>query len=339
MRQARWTETGVEIAEVVPPDLAPGWARLRVEACGICGTDLHLWKRELAAPLGIAPGHEMAGVPIDGPSGLADALYAVEPISVCGVCDFCVSGRRHLCEKMAIIGVMRPGGLADFVDVPSYALHRVHPDVSPLVASFAEPLAVCLRGVSLARLEDDSRVLVIGAGSIGLLSGLLARERASEVAITARHPQQREAAKLLGLHALAEGEVKAWVRDAQPDVVIETVGGHATTLLDATRWCRAGGRIVVLGIFSQRTELNAYNLATRELELVGSNMYGMGRRGPQFRAAVDLLPRYTRELAGLQTHQFDLERLEEAFRCAGDKASGAIKVTVLPGSGHDSRSR
>jgi L-iditol 2-dehydrogenase len=339
VRQARWSETGVEIAEVTPPQLPPDWIRLRVEACGICGTDLHLWKRELAAPIGIAPGHEITGTVLDGPAGLADAVYAVEPISVCGVCDFCISGRRHLCEKMAIIGVMRSGGLADFVDVPAYAVHRVHPSVSPLLASFAEPLAVCVRGVSLARIEDDSRVLVIGAGSIGLLSGLLARDRVREVAITGRHPQQREAAKQLGLLPLAESEVKAWVKDAQPDVVIETVGGHATTLLDATRWCRSGGRIVVLGIFSQRTELNAYNLATRELELVGSNMYGMGRRGPQFRSAVDLLPRYARELTLLQTHQFGLEQLEEAFRCAGDKTTGAIKVTVVPGAARGSASR
>jgi threonine dehydrogenase-like Zn-dependent dehydrogenase len=332
LRQARWTEKGLDVAEVEPPALPPDWVRLRVAACGICGTDLHLYRRELAAPVGVAPGHEIAGTPLDGPRGLADGLYAVEPICICGVCDFCISGRRHLCEKMAIIGVMRNGGLADFVDVPAYAVHPVHSSVSPLVASFAEPLAVCVRGVSLARIDDDSRVLVLGAGAIGLLSGLLARDRVREVAITARHPQQREAAKRLGLTPLSEDEAKAWVKGAQPDVVIETVGGHAQTLLDATRWCRAGGRVVVLGIYSQRTEVSGYNLATRELEIVGSNMYGMGRRGPQFRAAVELLPRYATELAGLQTHQFGLERIEEAFRCAGDKTTGAIKVTVLPGA-------
>jgi (R,R)-butanediol dehydrogenase/meso-butanediol dehydrogenase/diacetyl reductase len=331
VRQARWTEDGVEVAEVALPELPPDWVRLRVAACGICGTDLHLWRRELQAPVGLAPGHEITGTPLDGPRGLDDGLYAVEPISVCGTCDFCISGRRHLCPKIAIIGVMRSGGLADFVDVPRYALHRVHPSVSPLVASFAEPLAVGVRGVSLANLADDSRVLVIGAGPIGLLSGLLARERVREVAITARHPQQRDAAKQLGLTALAEGEAKAWLADAQPDVVIETVGGHAATLLDATRWCRPGGRIVVLGIFSKRAELSGYNLATRELEIVGSNLYGMGRRGPQFRAAVELLPRYASELARLQTHQFGLAQIADAFRCASEKTSGAIKVTVVPG--------
>ena len=113
--------------------------------------------------------------------------------------------------------------------------------------------------------------------------------------------------------------------------MIETVGGHASTLLDATRWCRAGGRIVVLGVFAKRAELSAYQLATRELELVGSNMYGAGRRGSQFASAVALLPRYAAELARLQTHEFGLEQVEEAFRCASDKSSGAIKVTVVPG--------
>ncbi|HXZ85766.1 MAG TPA: hypothetical protein VEI82_09770, partial [Myxococcota bacterium] len=107
----------------------------------------------------------------------------------------------------------------------------------------------------------------------------------------------------------------------------------AQTLLDATRFCRAGGRIVVLGIFSKRSEVNGYLLATRELEIVGSNMYGTGRRGAQFRAAVELLPRYAAELAPLQTHRFPLARLEAAFAAAGDKHSGAIKVTVLPRSG------
>jgi threonine dehydrogenase-like Zn-dependent dehydrogenase len=330
MRQARWTESGLAIADVEPPDLVPGWARLRVAACGICGTDLHLWRRELPPPIGVAPGHEIAGTLLDGPPGLADALYAVEPIHACGHCDFCVSGRRQLCAELEIFGVMRPGGLAEFVDVPASTLHAVHPSVSPGLASFAEPLAVCERAVSLARLDSDSRVLVLGAGSIGLLSGLLARDRARAVAISARHEQQREAAKRLGLLPLAESEVKAWAADAEPDVVIETVGGHAQTLLDATRSCRAGGRIVVLGIFSKRSEVNGYLLATRELEIVGSNMYGTGRRGAQFRAAVELLPRYAAELAPLQTHRFELAELESAFRCASDKHSGAIKVTIVP---------
>lgn len=331
MRQARWTETGLEIAEVEPPPLPAGWARLRVAACGICGTDLHLWRRELPPPIGIAPGHEMTGTLVDGPRGLPDALYAVEPKHVCGICDFCISGRNQLCEKLEIFGVMRPGGLAEWVDVPVTTLHAVHSSVSPLVASLAEPLAVCERAIALARPDSDSRVLVLGAGTIGLLSGLLARDRARAVAITARHPQQADAAKRLGLHALGEKELKAWAAEAQPDVVIETVGGQAQTLLDASRYCRAGGRIVVLGIFSKRSEVNGYLVATRELEIVGSNMYGAGRRGSQFRAAVELLPRYAAEIAPLQTHRFGLGELEAAFRAASDKHTGAIKVTVLPG--------
>ena len=330
MRQARWTESGLEIAEVELPALAPGWARLSVCACGICGTDLHLWRRELPPPLGVCPGHEMSGYLQDAKPGLPDTLYAVEPANVCGQCDFCRAGKPQLCEKLEIFGVVRNGGLADFVDLPLATLHPVHVSVSPLVASLAEPLAVCERALNLARLDSDSRVLVLGAGTIGLLSGLLARDRGRAVAITARHPQQAEAAKRLGLLPLPEHEVKAWAAEAKPDVVIETVGGHAQTLLDATRFVRAGGRIVVLGIFSKRVEVSGYQLATRELEIVGSNMYGAGRRGSEFRAAVELLPRYAAEIAPLQTHRFALEQLESAFTAASDKHSGAIKVTIEP---------
>src|SRR5262249_12689395 len=95
MRQARWTESGGGNAAGTPPPLPADWVRLRVAACGICGTDLHLWRRELTAPVGLAPGHEMVGTVLEGPRGLADALYAVEPKFVCGLCDFCVSGRNQ----------------------------------------------------------------------------------------------------------------------------------------------------------------------------------------------------------------------------------------------------
>jgi threonine dehydrogenase-like Zn-dependent dehydrogenase len=330
VRQAQWTSDGIRLAEVEPGPLRPGWARLRVEACGICGTDLHLWRRELPVMPGGVPGHEVVGFPLDGEAGLEDRLYAVEPRTWCGACELCVAGERHLCAEGRVLGLMAPGGLADFMDVPQAALHPVDASVPAEVASVAEPLAVCVRAVHLARLTTGSRLLVLGGGSIGLLAGLLARDRAGEVAISARHPHQREAARDLGLTPLGEGDVGAWALERGPDVVIETVGGHADTLLEATRLCRSAGRIVVLGVFAGPRPVDALGLMARELTLVGSNTYGTDRRGPEFRAAVEALARYRADLERLQTHRFPLERLDEAFRCAADKKSGAIKVTIEP---------
>lgn len=330
MLAARWGERGVGLVDVEPGPVPEGRVRLRVAACGICGTDLHLYRRELPAPAGMTPGHEIVGTALDaaGRDALGERLYAIEPRTWCGACDLCNGGRRHLCPRGGIIGISMQGGLAEWVDVPAYALHPVPAGVSAGVASMAEPLAVCVRAVHLARLEASSRVLVLGGGSIGLLAGMLSRDRALEVAIAVRHPHQREAARALGLAPLDEAQVADWARDRGPDVVIETVGGHADTLRQAIQACRPGGRVVVLGVFAGPRPIDALSLMAKELEIVGSNTYGMDRRGSEFGAAVELLPRHRAEIERLQTHRYALRDVESAFAAAADKKSGAIKVRV-----------
>lgn len=329
MLQAQWTKDGVDLVDVDPPPLRAGWARLRVAACGICGSDLHFLRNELPRVPGMAPGHEIVGYPTDGPAGLGETLYAVEPRTWCGACGQCVSGRRHLCERGTLIGIGLPGGMGEFVDAPVEALHPVDPAVPALAASIAEPLAVCVRAVHLGELEASSRVLVQGAGSIGLLTALLARDRAAAVGITARHPHQRAAAERIGVEPLAEDDVGAWAGEGSPDVVIETVGGRADTLDQAVALCRPAGRVVVLGVFAGARPVNAFALMAKELTVVGSNTYGTVRRGSEFGGAVDLIPRYRAEIDALQTHQFPLKSLRDAFECADRKRDGAVKVTLM----------
>lgn len=330
LREARWTESGIEVAESEPDALRRGWVRLRVEACGLCGTDLHLYRGLIPRGPGGVPGHEIAGSPLDGPAGLAETLYAVEPLVWCGSCDQCLGGRRHLCIEGRLLGISARGGMADWVDVPEGMLHGVPPEVPARLASLSEPLAVGVRAVHRAQIQSQSRVLILGAGSIGLLAGLLARDLAHEVAISARYPHQVEAAKRLGLIPVGERDLASWAREAEPDVVIETVGGAADTLEVAIRAVRRAGRIVVLGVFSERRPVDLLSLLLKEICVVGSNTYGQDRRGPEFRAAVGLLRRYRSELAPLQTHQFPLSGIGQAFDCASDKRRGAIKVTVEP---------
>ena len=329
MRQARWGDSGIGLAEVKPGPLPADWIRLRIAACGICGSDLHFYRRDFPPPP-MAPGHEMVGYPIEAAPGLEDGLYAVEPLQRCGRCAFCRAGTYNRCPEVRLFGIAAHGGLADFIDVPAYTALRVDPGLPPVVASLAEPLAVCVRATELARLEPSSRVLVLGAGTIGLLAGLLARDRVARVAVTARHTHQREAARHLGLEVVEESELRAWAAECAPDVVLETVGGQADTLQQAVASCRAGGRIVVVGVFGGNRELNALALMMKEVTLLGSNMYARGAQGSDFGAAVSLLPRLREELASLQTHQFPLDELGKAFETANDKQSGSIKVTLIP---------
>jgi threonine dehydrogenase-like Zn-dependent dehydrogenase len=189
---------------------------------------------------------------------------------------------------------------------------------------------VTLRGVTLGDPQPDSRVLVLGAGTIGLCAALVARDRAGEVAITARYPHQRAAAEAIGVTVLDEGEAGPWAKEQRPDVVMETVGGHADTLTDAIRFGRRGGRIVLLGSFSEPKALDLSRLMMKELSLVGSFCYGSTRRGPEFAAAAGLIARWQSELSALTTHQLPLAQVGTAFETASDKSSQAIKVTVVP---------
>ena len=331
MLQAQWTDTGIGLHDVDPGALKPGFVRLRVTACGICGSDLHRY-RDTASPLGreVTPGHEFVGTIMDGgDTGLPDALYGVDPWQACGHCDFCLRGRSEGCRNGLLAGVFVPGGLGEFFDAPAANVHAQDPALSSLEASLNEPFAVCVRSIHLAELKLDSRVLVIGGGTLGLICGLLARDFAGRVAVTTRYAHQTEAARRLGVEPVLEADTDAFAADFEPDVVIESVGGSANTIEQAMNAARVGGTVVVQGLFADKVAFDPRTLVFKELHITGSKIYGQGFHGPEFAAATALLPRYRDEIHALQTQQFPLSRVEEAFAVASDRSTPTIKVTVL----------
>ncbi len=336
LRQAAWTPDGIEVREVEAPARPDGWARLAVTGCGICGSDLHIYRamRSGAIPPSAyaAPGHEIAGTVVDGPAGLDDGLYAVEPWFNCQTCEHCARGASIVCEDASLIGISATGGLADHVDVPARLLHRVPDEVDPALASLAEPWAVAVRALHRAgQIELGERVLVLGGGTIGLLCGVAVRDRATEVAVTCRYPHQVELARRFGLTPLAEDDLSDWAAEHQPGIVIETVGGEADTMAQAAASARPGGRIVVVGVFATPRPTDYRAVVLKELEVVGSIYYGAAGTGSEFGTAVASMAGIADELAALQTHRFALADLVDAFATADDKSSLAVKVTIAPG--------
>ncbi len=335
MLRARWTANGIGVVDEPPAPVPEGWVRLAVTGCGICGSDLHI-DRGIAdgalSPADFAvPGHEIAGTIADGPPDMDDAVYAVEPWINCRDCQQCLRGEPMLCESARLMGVQAAGGLAELVDVPARLLHRVDDAVGQRVASLAEPWAVSVRAVHRARLtEIDERVLILGGGTIGLLCGLAARDRAVTVGITCRYPHQRALAERFGLSPLDPTDIDPWAEDHQPGIVIETVGGRAATMSDAVRCARRGGRIVVVGVFGEPQRTDYREIVLKELEIAGSFIYGTVARGSEFGAAVRRMGPVAEELSALQTHHFPLTDVVEAFSAARDKSSQAVKVTIGP---------
>lgn len=341
MRAALYRAGGrIDLTEVAdPPVPAPGEVLVSPRATGICGSDLHVFRDE-APPLSFAGGHEIAGeVAAVGPGVTRLARgdrVAIEPIIRCGVCPFCRSGRTNLCDRMEFIGFKRHGGFAERILVPAEIAWPLPADLPWPVASLAEPLAVALRAARLAGVSGDTVVVILGAGSVGLLCGVAARSLgARRILIAARYPHQIAAAEALGLAAIA---VPAGTRAARPltqalgerpDVAIEAVGGRsAEPVADAINLVRRGGTVVLTGVFTADIPVPLVRIVRKEVVVRGSYCYGHDSPRADFPAALDLLAREASALAGLVTHRYPWADIRAAFVAASDKASRAIKVQV-----------
>jgi threonine dehydrogenase-like Zn-dependent dehydrogenase len=177
-------------------------------------------------------------------------------------------------------------------------------------------------------------VLVIGGGTIGLLTAFVAARARADVTIVARHSHQRIAAGSLGVphvvDVIADEGVVTSVAARPPDVVFETVGGLATTLPLALACVRPGGAIVTLGVFSRPVTLDAQAMLAKEARLVPSMMYRRSGGKPDFVTALATLRDERPRLAPLVTHRVPLREIDRAFALASAKRSGAIKVAVEP---------
>ena len=327
------------IDEVPRPEPGAGQVRVRIEACGVCGSDLSFYHAGLFAP-GHTPGHEMAGV-VDacgpGVDLAAGTRVAVEPLECCGTCEYCTSGRDSICRGFQLHGIHMRGGFAERIVVSADRLYPLASDLSPAVAATAEPVAVAVHGLAQGGLEKGQRVLVLGAGAVGLVSLICARALgASEVWVSARYPQQAELATRLGAHRVLREEeaspesLAALGQQADFDLVVESVG-RGDTLRAACAAIRPGGVVSVLGVFMGATEVDGMALFLKEGTLVWSNCYH--RRGgadADFARAAQLVDAERERLAQLVTHELPLDQVDRAFRIAADKRAGAVKVAVLP---------
>ncbi|MGH0038202.1 MAG: zinc-dependent alcohol dehydrogenase [Myxococcota bacterium] len=331
------------VDDVPVPEPGPGEVRVRIEACGICGSDLHFYHGALHA-VGHTPGHEMAGV-VDrlGPDvqGFTPGdRVAVEPIRSCGDCALCRSGRDNVCRATRVLGIHEPGGFAEHIVVPSRRLFDLPHDLDPAIGALTEPVAVSIHGLRRGRFEKGQRVLVLGSGAVGLVTVLAARQLgAGEVWASARYPMQGERARSLGADRVLtepEADPASLARlglEHDIDLVVETVGGRADTLRAACAAIRPGGTVSVLGLFFDTVEVDPFSLLLKEGTLAWSNCYDRQGAGPvDFERAAQLVGDERERLSELLTHRVALEDVDEAYRLAADKRSGAVKVSVLTGA-------
>ena len=262
---------------------------------------------------------------------------AVERLVSCGRCELCETGRDNICRDVQLLGVHRPGGLAEHVVVPSQRVFALPEGLPPELASLTEPLAVSVHGLRRGGFAPGASVLVLGAGTIGLTTILSALGMgAGRVWASARYPHQAALARALGAErVLSEDEAAPAAldqlsREHEFDVVVETVGGEANTLQAACHALRPGGVVSVLGIFMGRVEIDPLPLLLREGGLLWSNCSERRGDAADFVTAIELMDRERERLARLATHTLSLAEVDRAFALAADKQAGTIKVSLSP---------
>jgi 2-desacetyl-2-hydroxyethyl bacteriochlorophyllide A dehydrogenase len=306
------------------PEPGPGEARVAIETVGLCGTDLEFYRGRRSAGYPFVLGHECAGrIDAIGPE-VTDweigSPVAVRPNFGCGTCALCLEGRDNLCPDGRGLGVKIDGCLSEHVVVPARYLWPVPDGMDLETAALIEPIAVAERAVRRAGSVAGRRLLVLGAGPIGLLALQIARIAGAEVTVADPIPERRRWALDLGA-ARAFASASNSMKGELFDVVIETAGVAETAAASVER-ARPGGWIVLTGIPMDPAPIETRWVVWRELKLVGSFIY----EASDFARASDRVERGELHVLDLVTDRFAIDRTSEAFRVAAGRRG--LKVLI-----------
>lgn len=342
MKAVRLEAVGdITLRDVDMPDIGSDELLVRIEACGVCGTDRHLFHGEFPCTPPVTPGHEFSGI-VEA-IGKSVSGFAIgdrvtgDPNIACGRCAHCHAGQVNLCSNLCAIGIHRDGGFADYLALPQKQAFVLPVGLNPLHGAFCEPLGCCLHGVDLAGIKPGSSVVVLGGGVIGLLTVQLARlAGATTIILSTRQASRRALAEDLGATATIDPTATdvidaiagpAGLAPGGVDVVFECAGVRET-VEQSMRLARAGGTVVIVGVTPQgmKAEFEPFDLLFRELKVLGSflNPY-------THRRAAELIASGAVEIDRLISRQVSLEEAPAVI--ANPPAPGEVKVLVVPRRG------
>lgn len=268
------------------PDPRPGddEVLIKVEAAGLCGTDAHILAGDFEAKYPLVPGHEFAGTVVDVGSQVKDfhpgQRVSADPNIFCERCHYCKQNLQNHCLNWEATGVTRQGAMAELVSVPQATVFDVG-DLDFRAAAFVEPLACVIYGYQRAGTRLGGRVLIFGAGPIGLLHLQVARHYgAAEVVVVDLRPERLELARKLGASSVVQGHrddpraVISQLRELEPhgfSMVVDCTGVAAVVETGVELLDRCGV-LLVFGVCSKESTINLrpFDVYRRDLTIVGS---------------------------------------------------------------------
>jgi 2-desacetyl-2-hydroxyethyl bacteriochlorophyllide A dehydrogenase len=313
------------------PTPAAGEVLLRVKRVGICGTDLHIFAgRQPYLKYPRVMGHELSGIVVEAPSGgrlaAGDTAY-VMPYLSCGRCVACRLGRTNCCVELQVLGVHRDGALTEYLCVPEGFVHKAE-GVSLDQAAMIEFLAIGAHAVRRAQVCAGQRVLVVGAGPIGMGAIIFSRLRGASVIALDSRADRLAFCTQLGTEAsvtVGAGDVEALAALSSNefyDVVFDATGNPAA-MERGFRFVAHAGTYVLISVVSADIKFNDPEFHKRETTLLGSR----NATSEDFETVLQAM-REGRIPAGLNTHRLALAEVPETFAALLDPTAGVVKAIV-----------
>lgn len=340
----------IVIRRVPIPSIEENEVLVKVARCGICMTDVHMYKGSFPVKMPVILGHEFSGTiekvgekvtsyaNLTGqiPIKIGDRVSAI-PIINCGLCPACLRGKSNLCESAQAIGgageIVNKGAFAQYIKLPARVLYKLPDNISYTMGAFIEVTACCLHGIDLSKIKEGDSVLLIGAGIVGLLLlELIKLQGPSQIIVSEGISERRKLAKDRGADFVIDpgqtdpvNEAKEITSGQGVDVVIEAVGSPQT-VEQAIQMAKKGGRVNIFGVADTKafSQIKPFDIYFRELTVVGTYALTLDT----FNRAVKLLASQRVDIDYLLTEQFPLGKLEKAILMM-EKKEGLKKQIVM----------
>jgi L-iditol 2-dehydrogenase len=323
----------IEYADVPKPGVRDDEVLMKIRSVGICGTDLHIYAGKMNVPTPLIMGHEFSGTVESVGKSVANVKagdrVVGEHVVPCRTCHYCLIGKPNLCPNAKVIGLDRPGALAEYLAIPADMVYKIPDELDFDEAALIEPLTIALYAIREAGLLLDKDVAVIGQGPIGLLLDQAVKTAGGNVIGIETQAHRLVFAKEKkwidnGIDASKDDVVKR-IHELCPggvDVSIEAVGRESTAQMALDIAMRAG-RVLLLGVFEQPSKLDLMSIVKKELHVHGSWTCAFS-----FPDALDLVAKGKIDLKSLITHRYAAKDGAQAFKDCRGYADNRIKTVI-----------